>query len=286
LAKDSGIEASRIKTNTNREIKVASRMKRLEQTKQEVEKDVKWNQEAFDRVKKEIDDLEKKRADIKKRLPRAAQAEVDKLKQQQADFDEKMKKLDEKLAALEKVRPAGGAIKKAKGRPMKMRFIAGSKDEDEAEKPDEKPAEVKKEEPPKKDVVGDVKKVINIAIKGKQIYDKVDAFIDHLKPGSGVALNIVKEETRKDTKLTKAIEDLLDNYDEISKAEAEDKFNKIMEKIETEMRENAEKLARAGRIDKADLELMGYKDKLSKERESARERLKKRLEKTTGGAAA
>jgi hypothetical protein len=59
-----------------------------------------------------------------------------------------------------------------------------------------------------------------------------------------------------------------------------------MEKIETEMRENAEKLARAGRIDKADLELMGYKDKLSKERESARERLKKRLEKTTGGAAA
>ena len=65
-----------------------------------------------------------------------------------------------------------------------------------------------------------------------------------------------------------------------------DKFNKIMEKIETEMRENAEKLARAGRIDKADLELMGYKDKLSKERESARERLKKRLEKTTGGAAA
>ena len=285
LAKDSGIEASRIKTDTNREIKVASRMKRLEQTKQEVEKDVKWNQEAYDRVKKEIDDLEKKRADIKKRLPRAAQAEVDKLKQQQADFDEKMKKLDEKLAALEKVKPAGGAVKKAKGRPMKMRFIAGSKDDVEEPEKEEPKKEEKKEEPPKKDVVGDVKKVVNIALKGKQIYDKVDAFIDHLKPGSGVALNIVKEETRKDTKLTKAIEDLLDNYDEISKAEAEDKFNKIMEKIETEMRENAEKLARAGRIDKADLELMGYKDKLSKERESARERLKKRLEKTTGGEA-
>jgi hypothetical protein len=165
---------------------------------------------------------------------------------------------------------------------MKMRFIAGAKDEDEAEKPSEKPAEVKKEEP-KKDVVGDVKKVVNIAIKGKQIYDKVDAFIDHLKPGSGVALNIVKEETRKDTKLTKAIEDLLDNYDEISKQEAQDKFDKIMAKIEGEMKENAEKLARAGRIDKADLELMGYKENLSKARESARERLKKRLEKSTGG---
>ena len=283
LAKDSGIEASRIKSDTNREIKVASRMKRLEQTKQEVEKDVKWNEEAYDRVKKEIDDLEKKRADIKKRLPRAAQAEMDKLKKQQADFDEKMKKLDEKLAALEKVKPTtGGAIKK-KGRPMKMkmRFIAGSKDEEE--KPTEEKKEEKKEETPKKDVVGDVKKVINIALKGKEIYDKVDAFIDHLKPGSGVALNIVKEETRKDTKLTKAIEDLLDNYDEISKAEAEDKFNKIMAKIEAEMRENAEKLARAGRINAADLELLGYKEKISKERESARERLKKRLEKTTGG---
>jgi hypothetical protein len=163
LAKDSGIEASRIKSDTTREIKVASRMKRLEQTKQEVEKDVKWNQEAYDRVKKEIDDLEKKRANIKKRLPRAAQAEVDKLKQKQADFDEKMKKLDEKLAALEKVKPAtpkeplAEGAKRGKGRPMKMRFIAGSKDEDEAEKPDEKPAEVKKEEP-KRDVVGDVKK--------------------------------------------------------------------------------------------------------------------------------
>ncbi len=282
LAKDSGIEASRIKSDTNREIKVASRMKRLEQTKQEVEKDVKWNQEAYDRVKKEIDDLEKKRADIKKRLPRAAQAEMDKLKKQQEDFDEKMKKLDEKLAALEKVKPTtGGAIKKAKGRPMKMkmRFIAGSKDEEE------KPTEEKKEEKKdsKKDVVGDVKKVVNIALKGKEIYDKVDAFIDHLKPGSGIALNIVKEETRKDTKLTKAIEDLLDNYDEISKAEAEEKFNKIMAKIETEMKENAEKLARAGRINTADLELLGYKEKISKERESARERLKKRLENTTGG---
>ena len=283
LAKDSGIEASRIKSDTNREIKVASRMKRLEQTKQEVEKDVKWNQEAYDRVKKEIDDLEAKRADIKKRLPRAAQAQVDKLKKQQDDLDEKMKLLDAKLAALEKVKPSetkGGAIKKAKGRPMKMRFIAGAKDEEE-EKPSEKPAEKKEET--KKDIVGDVKKVVNIAMKGKQIYDKVDAFIDHLKPGSGEALTIVKEETRKDTKLTKAIEDLLDNYDEISKAEAEDKFNKIMAKIETEMRENAEKLARAGRIDAADLELLGYKDKLSKERESARERLKKRLEKTIGG---
>jgi hypothetical protein len=31
----------------------------------------------------------------------------------------------------------------------------------------------------------------------------VDAFIDHLKPGSGEALTIVKEETRKNTKLTK-----------------------------------------------------------------------------------
>ena len=287
LAKDSGIEASRIKSDTNREIKVASRMKRLEQTKQEVEKDVKWNEEAYDRVKKEIDDLEKKRADIKKRLPRAAQAEVDKLKQQQADFDEKMKKLDEKLAALEKVKPAetkGGAIKKGKGRPMKMkmRFIAGGKDDvEDTEKPEEKPAE--KKEPPKKDVVGDVKKVVNIALKGKEIYDKVDAFIDHLKPGSGVALNIVKEETRKDTKLTKAIEDLLDNYDEISKQEAQEKFDKIMAKIEAEMKENAEKLARAGRINTADLELLGYKEKISKERESARERLKKRLEKTTGG---
>jgi hypothetical protein len=59
-----------------------------------------------------------------------------------------------------------------------------------------------------------------------------------------------------------------------------------MAKIEGEMKENAEKLARAGRIDKADLELMGYKENLSKARESARERLKKRLEKTTGGAAA
>jgi chromosome segregation ATPase len=77
-------------------------MKRLDETKKEVEKDVKWNQEAFDRVKKQIDDLEKKRADIKKRLPRAAQAEVDKLKQKQADFDEKMKKLDEKLGRFRK----------------------------------------------------------------------------------------------------------------------------------------------------------------------------------------
>jgi hypothetical protein len=34
------------------------------------------------------------------------------------------------------------------------------------------------------------------------------------------------------------------------------------------------------------LELLGYKENLSKERESARERLKKRLEKSTGGAAA
>lgn len=286
LAKDSGIEASRIKSDTNREIKVASRMKRLEQTKQEVEKDVKWNQEAYDRVKKEIDDLEKKRADIKKRLPRAAQAEMDKLKKQQEDFDEKMKKLDEKLAALEKVKPATGGAKKGKGRPMKMRFIAGSKDEEE--KPTEEKKEEKKEPPTKgtdskKDVVGDVKKVVSIALKGKEIYDKVDAFIDHLKPGSGIALNIVKEETRKDTKLTKAIEDLLDNYDEISKQEAQEKFNKIMAKIETEMKENAEKLARAGRINTADLELLGYKEKISKERESARERLKKRLEKTTGG---
>jgi hypothetical protein len=288
LAKDSGIEASRIKSDTNREIKVASRMKRLEQTKQEVEKDVKWNQEAYDRVKKEIDDLEKKRADIKKRLPRAAQAEMDKLKKQQEDFDEKMKKLDEKLAALEKVKPTTGGAKKGKGRPMKMkmRFIAGSKDEEE--KPTEEKKEEKKEPPTKgtdskKDVVGDVKKVVSIALKGKEIYDKVDAFIDHLKPGSGIALNIVKEETRKDTKLTKAIEDLLDNYDEISKQEAQEKFDKIMAKIETEMKENAEKLARAGRINTADLELLGYKEKISKERESARERLKKRLEKTTGG---
>jgi hypothetical protein len=92
-----------------------------------------------------------------------------------------MKKLDEKLAALEKVKPVetkpaetkpaetkGGAVKKAKGRPMKMRFIAGSKDENEKEEPvekkEEKPAEVKKEEP-KRDVVGDVKKVVNIALK-------------------------------------------------------------------------------------------------------------------------
>jgi hypothetical protein len=285
LAKDSGIEASRIKSDTNREIKVASRMKRLEQTKQEVEKDVKWNQEAYDRVKKEIDDLEKKRANIKKRLPRAAQAEMDKLKKKQEDFDEKMKKLDEKLAALEKVKPTTDGAKKGKGRPMKMkmRFIAGGKDE-EPEKPEEEKKEEKKE-PPKKDVVGDVKKVVNIALKGKEIYDKVDAFIDHLKPGSGVALNIVKEETRKDTKLTKAIEDLLDNYDEISKQESQEKFDKIMAKIETEMKENAEKLARAGRIDTADLELLGYKEKISKERESARERLKKRLEKSTGGEA-
>jgi hypothetical protein len=181
LAKDSGIEASRIKSDTNREIKVASRMKRLEQTKQEVEKDVKWNQEAYDRVKKEIDDLEKKRANIKKRLPRAAQAEMDKLKKKQEDFDEKMKKLDEKLAALEKVKPTTDGAKKGKGRPMKMkmRFIAGGKDE-EPEKPEEEKKEEKKE-PPKKDVVGDVKKVVNIALKGKEIYDKVDAFIDHLK---------------------------------------------------------------------------------------------------------
>jgi hypothetical protein len=160
LAKDSGIEASRIKSDTTREIKVASRMKRLDETKKEVEKDVKWNQEAFDRVKKQIDDLEKKRADIKKRLPRAAQAEMDKLKKQQADFDEKMKKLDEKLAALEKVKPAetkpaetkGGAVKKAKGRPMKMRFIAGSKDDVEEPEKEEPKKEEKKEEP-KKDVM-------------------------------------------------------------------------------------------------------------------------------------
>ena len=51
------------------------------------------------------------------RLYEIFETEVDKLKKQQSDFDEKMKKLDEKLAALEKVKPvtpkeplAGGAF--------------------------------------------------------------------------------------------------------------------------------------------------------------------------------
>jgi hypothetical protein len=57
---------------------------------------------------------------------------------------------------------AGGA-KKAKGRPMKMRFIAGSKDEEQ--KKSQLKSLLKRKETPKRDVVGDVKKVVNIALK-------------------------------------------------------------------------------------------------------------------------
>jgi len=255
IPRDIGIEKFRKDQNKDGVYRSARGYKFPKSSAAQRNEAARWTTEQIvnDKVSEQLDVLEDKKDEIAKRLLSATE-------QKTRDDLEKLKTdLQKQIDDLKK--PSGGRV----GRPSKMRKVGGEK---EAGDPLKKIAENKYgyetviehiEKASDKLVKGKEKldkgvdklsQMVDMANKAKGVYNKVDKFLDNIKPidPNLPALEIAKEETRKDTDFQNKVLSLLDNYDELDAAEAEAEYEKLVKEYQAQLKKISDREARQKRI--------------------------------------
>ena len=253
IPRDIGIEKFRKDQNKDGVYRSARGYKFPKSSAAQRDEAARWTTEQIvnDKVSEKLDVLEDKKDEIAKRLLSATE-------QKTRDDLEKLKTdLQKQIDDLKK--PSGGRV----GRPSKMRKVGGEK---EAGDPLKKLSAESKygfetgiekigdKLSKGKDIVdkkiGQIGKAVELANKAKGVYNKVDKFLDNIKPidPNLPALEIAKEETRKDTDFQNKVLSLLDNYDELDAAEAEAEYEKLVKEYQAQLKKISEREARQKRI--------------------------------------
>ena len=179
------------------------------------DEEIRWTTDQIvgDKTQEEMDKLEDKKLEISKRL----------ISNEDKKTRDELEEVKKELKQLK-----GGEIKEA-GDPIKKLADDDSK---------------------KSSVSESIGKTVEIASKAKNIYDKVDTFLDNIKPIDPdlPALEIAKEETRKDTDMQKKVLDLLDKYDDLEKKESDIEIKKISDAYQAKLNKISEREARQQRI--------------------------------------